>query len=183
MTNAHEITDMSGRDLEDRLSQLADVSNDIDDDDVKLHKFYVKNRGKNFEIFRVKFNPEQKRGYVKFSDGDRPTWKKLKKCLRELSGQYKVFQRRKLNAYKKAAFTEPLFKTCIMLLLEIAQSGFNTSVFAARYETELAIDAALKKDSCVADADDLIMFLAASRDDKDQQMKKTRRKAFERLML
>ena len=183
MTNAHEITDMSGRDLEERLNGLADISNDIDDEDVRLHKFYIKIRGKNFEICRIKFNPEQKRGYVKFSDGDRPSWKRLKNCLRDLAGQYKVFLTRKMRCYKKSAFTEPLFKTCILLLVEIAQSGFNSTVFGARYETQLAINAALKNDSCVADADDLVIFLAASRDDQDQQMKKTRQKAFERLML
>ena len=183
MTNAHEVTDMCGRELEERLSQLADICNDIDDDDIKSHRFYINLRGKNFEIFRVKFNPEKKRGYVKFSDSDRPSWKKSKKCLRELKGQYKTFQRRKLNSYKAAAFTDPLFKTSILLLLEIAQSGFNTTVYAARYETSLAIKAALKKDSSFADTNDLIVFLAASRDDGEQQTKKTRRKAFERLML
>ena len=183
MTNEHDITDMSGRDLKDRLSLLADACDiDDEDDDVKTQKFYVRKKDKKYEIFRIKYHPELKRGYVKFSDGDRPTWKKLKKYLRELSGQYKVFLKQKMRSYKCFFFMEPLFKTSIMLILEIAQSGFTSAAYEARSETELAVDAALKHNSCVADADDLIIFLAASREETGQA-KKTRRKAFERLML
>ena len=181
MANYHNITLLTGKLLGKHLNRLADIS--IDDDEVKTQKFYIQSRGGKVELFRLRFNSGERRAYVKFADGEQPTLKKLRTYLRNLAGQYKTFLRREIGSYKKAAFKTADFKACVMLLLEIAQSGFSTTLYAARYEADLAVDAALKKDSCNADANDLIIFLTASRDDYDWTKVQMRRKAFERLML
>lgn len=179
MENEHNITQWRGRDLEDKLCMLALMS---EDQNIKTQKFYIEKQDGVYEVFRVKYNAEIKRVFVKFSDGDRPTWKKIKGCLNNLGNQHKTFLRKKLGSHRKSSFKTTQFKVSVMLLLEVAQSVILTSSIASRNEAELAIQAALDEEASTADIDDLMMFLATSRDETDKS-KKARRKAFERLML
>ena len=179
MTSEHDVTFWRGKDLKDKLCWLALK---FEEEDIKTQKFFVEKQNGPFEIFRVKYNVEKKRVFVKFSDGDRPTWKKLKSSLRELRAQYKSFIARTLGSHKKSSLRTIQFKTCVMLLLEVAQSVVMTSSIESRNQTELAIQAVLKEESCNADVGDFMTFLGSSRQDNDKA-EKARRKAFERLML